>query len=422
MISSNAARPPNRHGHFRLHRYRGLDKAPARARRGCIRDGARRAPPHRARRMHHGGRRRGRYAGGCVLLRLPDRTGSACRLSELQRGLAPGPIRVRTGIHTGTPLLADEGYVGHDVHRASRIASAAHGGQVVISTSTAALVDERFELVDLGEHRFKDLAAAERVFQLGSERFPALKSLFRTNLPDPGEPARRTEEGDSSTWAGCSATTPGSSRSPARAESGRRALRSQRHPKRPIASRTASGSSTSRRFAILRSSLPTIAHAIERRRRSRAPPPSTRDRCSCIDNFEQVVAAARESRPPARRVSRTCACSRRAGSLLRISHEQEYSLDPLPEAPAVELFRHRAAAVSPDIELEYAVAAEICLPAGRTAARNRACRRAFEGLRARGAPREARASTARAGNARPRRRRAPTSAPRDDRLELRASR
>jgi hypothetical protein len=85
-------------------------------------------------------------------------------------------------------LLSDEGYVGYDIHRAARIAGAAHGGQIVISTSTAALVQSRFELTDLGDQRFKDLAAAERVFQLGRERFPPLKSLFRTNLPVPANP------------------------------------------------------------------------------------------------------------------------------------------------------------------------------------------------------------------------------------------
>ena len=96
---------------------------------------------------------------------------------------ANGQVRVRVGVHTGTPLLGEEGYVGHDVHRAARIAAAGHGGQVLASAATAALVAR--ELTDLGEHRFKDLGAPERVFQLGSGDFPALKSLHRTNLPVP---------------------------------------------------------------------------------------------------------------------------------------------------------------------------------------------------------------------------------------------
>jgi predicted ATPase len=97
-----------------------------------------------------------------------------------------GVIRVRAGIHTGTPFVGEEGYVGYDLHRAARIAAAGHGGQVLVSASTASLVEA--ELTDLGEHRFKDLGERERVFQLGIGVFPALRSLYRTNLPVPATP------------------------------------------------------------------------------------------------------------------------------------------------------------------------------------------------------------------------------------------
>src|ERR687889_778922 len=53
-----------------------------------------------------------------------------------QRALADGPIRVRMGLHTGEPQLTEEGYVGVDVHRAARIASAGHGGQILVSQAT----------------------------------------------------------------------------------------------------------------------------------------------------------------------------------------------------------------------------------------------------------------------------------------------
>ena len=56
-----------------------------------------------------------------------------------QQALAPGPVRVRMGLHTGEPVRADEGYVGFDVHRAARIAAAGHGGQVLLSQATADL-------------------------------------------------------------------------------------------------------------------------------------------------------------------------------------------------------------------------------------------------------------------------------------------
>jgi len=102
-------------------------------------------------------------------------------------GLAAGPIKVRVGIHTGTPHLDEEGYVGVDVHRAARIAACGHGGQVLVSAATAALTGMD-GLRDLGEHRLKDLSAPERLYQLGESEFPPLKSLYRTNLPVPATP------------------------------------------------------------------------------------------------------------------------------------------------------------------------------------------------------------------------------------------
>ncbi len=65
---------------------------------------------------------------------------------------------MRIGLHTGTPLLTDEGYVGDDVHFAARVAGSGHGGQVILSAATADLVE--LELTDLGEHRLKDIPQA----------------------------------------------------------------------------------------------------------------------------------------------------------------------------------------------------------------------------------------------------------------------
>jgi predicted ATPase len=96
--------------------------------------------------------------------------------------LASGPIRVRIGVHTGEPLVADGGYVGIDVHRAARIAAAGHGGQILVSQSTQDLAGSEL-LNDLGEHRLKDLTAPERIYQFGDDDFPPLKSLNATNLP-----------------------------------------------------------------------------------------------------------------------------------------------------------------------------------------------------------------------------------------------
>ena len=108
--------------------------------------------------------------------------------SEGQDALAEGPVRVRIGVHTGEPLVTAEGYVGIDVHRAARIAGAAHGGQVVISQTTRDLVDSDSGLRDLGVHRLKDLTAPERLYQLGDGEFPPLRTLDATNLPVTSSP------------------------------------------------------------------------------------------------------------------------------------------------------------------------------------------------------------------------------------------
>jgi predicted ATPase len=102
---------------------------------------------------------------------------------EAQRGLDQTSIRVRMGIHTGDPLLVNGDYIGIDVHRAARIAAAAHGGQVVISQATRDLLDSGVEAEDLGLHKLKDLRAPERLWQVGAGEFPPLKSLNQTNLP-----------------------------------------------------------------------------------------------------------------------------------------------------------------------------------------------------------------------------------------------
>src|SRR5205085_7388277 len=111
-----------------------------------------------------------------------------------RRALEPGPIRVRMGLHTGEPQLTDEGYVGLDVHRAARISAAGHGGQVLLSGTTHDLLGTRADLHDLGTHRLKDLTAPERLYQLGSDDFPPLRSLNQTNLPLRSEERRVGKE------------------------------------------------------------------------------------------------------------------------------------------------------------------------------------------------------------------------------------
>ena len=125
--------------------------------------------------------------GDAFFVAFPTAPGAVAAAVEATEHLAVGPIRVRVGVHTGTPYLGDEGYVGVDVHRAARVAACGHGGQVLLTTTTAGLVGHK-GLLDLGEHRLKDLSAPERIFQLGDVEFPPLKSLHRTNLPIPATP------------------------------------------------------------------------------------------------------------------------------------------------------------------------------------------------------------------------------------------
>jgi predicted ATPase len=118
--------------------------------------------------------------GDAFFVAFPTAPGALAAAAEARDSLA---IPVRMGLHSGTPLVTDEGYVGPDVHRAARIAAAGHGRQILVSSSTAALVDA--DLRDLGPHRLKDLSAPERIYQLGDQEFPPLKSLHQTNLPIP---------------------------------------------------------------------------------------------------------------------------------------------------------------------------------------------------------------------------------------------
>lgn len=86
-----------------------------------------------------------------------------------------GPLRARVALHTGEAELRDGDYYGPAVNRAARLMAAAHGGQILLSAATAALLHGKAQLVDLGEHRLRDLAGAEHVFQLVS---PGLRSDF----------------------------------------------------------------------------------------------------------------------------------------------------------------------------------------------------------------------------------------------------
>jgi predicted ATPase/class 3 adenylate cyclase len=274
---------------------------------------------------------------------------------DAQAALVDGPVWVRIGLHTGEPVVTEEGYVGLDVHRAARIMGAGHGGQVLLSETTARLLDSGADLRDLGEHRLKDLSAPQRLYQLGSEEFPPLRTLYRTNLPIQSTPlvGRKRE-----------------------LEEAGELIRSHR-----LLTLTGPGGSGKTRLA-----LQLAAEALEQFpdgvfwvplqalrdpalvERAIGASVGADDGLSeyvgskrllvLVDNFEQVVEAA-----PA--VSSLLAATPNAKVLvtsrepLHVESEYRYPVEPLPDDDAAVLFVERASAVAPGFRPSAAVS-EIC--------------------------------------------------------------
>ena len=110
---------------------------------------------------------------------------SAQQLIQSEAWPTATPLRVRMGLHTGEAELRDGDYFGTAVNRAARLMAVAHGGQIVCSSATAGVVESEAALVDLGEHRLRDLDRPIRVFQVGAGSFAPLRSLdvLPGNLP-----------------------------------------------------------------------------------------------------------------------------------------------------------------------------------------------------------------------------------------------
>jgi predicted ATPase len=122
-------------------------------------------------------------AGDGLFYAFASASEAVSAVAEAMESIDDGPVRSRVGVHTGEPLLDPPKYAGPDVHKAARIMSAAHGGQVLLSGATRELVAE--DVLDLGRHRLKDFAEPVALYQLGSDRFPPPRTISNTNLPVP---------------------------------------------------------------------------------------------------------------------------------------------------------------------------------------------------------------------------------------------
>ena len=261
--------------------------------------------------------------------------------------LASGPISVRVGLHTGTPLLDRRGLRrrrrpprGPHRRRRPRRAGARLVRRLPSSSSTSC--------ADLGEHRLKDLSAPERIYQLGDGEFPALKSLYRTNLPVPATPFLGREH----ELAGGRRAPLRRRRAPAHPH---RAGRNREDPTRPAGrgrgirglSRTASGGCRSLRLRDPALVLATAAQTLGSKN-GLAEHIADKAMLCLFDNFEQVVEAGAGAR---RRCVSACpnldvlVTSRER---LRVCGEQTYPVPPLAEPDGEALFScTRARAVDP---------------------------------------------------------------------------
>ncbi len=285
-------------------------------------------------------------------------------------------VRVRMGMHTGEGTLGGDDYLGLDVHRAARIASAAHGGQVLLSEATRSVAEHDLPagvgVQSLGAHRLKDLARPEQIFQLAIEglpaEFPPIRSLGTpTNLP-----VQRTAFiGREQEVARVRELLKGPGLLTLTGPGGSGKTRLSLQAARELLDDYPGGVFFVQLEAITDPLLVPSAIAGTVGVRSEGARPildilreHVRDRemLLVLDNFEQVLGAAPvvgdllDAAPQLR----VLATSREP---LHVAGEQELAVPPLAESEAVGLFVQRAAAVDPAFERTEANApaiAEIC--------------------------------------------------------------
>ena len=334
--------------------------------------------------------------GDAFFLVFRDPLSALATCVDVQRALAVEPwpedaaVRVRMGAHTGQGNLGADNYVGLDVNRAARIAAAAHGGQVLVSGATRALLEGRLPdgvtLLDLGEHLLKDLVEPVRLAQVAAgglaADFPPPRTLTAaSNLPTQLSSfvGRGTEV--AAVRALLSANRLVSLTGPGGTGKTRLGLAVAEAAKPDFVDGVHFVAlATINDQALV---APTIAGTLGLRERPDEPIGDTlrehlrgRQLLLVLDNFEQVAAAATlvgELLVAAPRVKGLVT----ARGALRVQGEQEYPVPPLPVPSggqnadpaavsgfaAVQLFVERARSVRPDFAVtddNAAAVAEIC--------------------------------------------------------------
>jgi predicted ATPase/class 3 adenylate cyclase len=322
--------------------------------------------------------------GDAFFVAFSSPTRAVAAAVEGQRALAAHPwppgseVRVRMGLHTGEASTVDGSYVSVAVHRAARIAAAAHGGQVLLSDATASLVrndlPDGVHLHDLGEHRLKDFDAPARLFQLDLVGLPIdfapLKALGRrTAIPTPAGPfvGRDSEVAGLATLLRGHGTRLVTLTGPGGIGKTRLALEAAH----AVAADFPGGAVFLPLAAVTdhRIVLGAVADALGTRRAAGVDVHEAvaavvgADRTLLIlDNVEQIAAAAADvaelvDRVPALVVLVT------SRAVLRLRAEQQFPVRPLEERDAERLFQERAAAVRPGFDPdadERAAVREIC--------------------------------------------------------------